>query len=154
MNTMVTLLLYAGRSSSGSPVRESLEAEETSSERYVLSVTPLLALGVAEGDEIRLVDQALGTFVVERRSGNLAIQSFAKEFSSAMERSLTARVIRLGGRVGLRSPKGMSASVPVSRGFSTIEAELDAFCQEHPGTEWYFGNVYDPKDGVTPLNWW
>jgi hypothetical protein len=23
-----------------------------------------------------------------------------------------------------------------------------------PNCEWYYGNVYDLKDGVTPLNWW
>jgi hypothetical protein len=23
-----------------------------------------------------------------------------------------------------------------------------------PDSIWYYGNVYDPEDGVTPLNWW
>jgi hypothetical protein len=25
---------------------------------------------------------------------------------------------------------------------------------KYPGCQWIYGNVYDPADGVTPLNWW
>jgi hypothetical protein len=45
-------------------------------------------------------------------------------------------------------------TVPVRFGFPVIEAALDAICADHPGVEWYFGNVYDPSNGVTLLNWW
>jgi hypothetical protein len=37
---------------------------------------------------------------------------------------------------------------------TAIEFVFIEFVAAHPGTEWMFGNVYDPRDGVTPLNWW
>jgi hypothetical protein len=30
---------------------------------------------------------------------------------------------------------------------------LGEMMEQFPGSEWYYGNVYDPRDGVTPLNW-
>jgi hypothetical protein len=27
-------------------------------------------------------------------------------------------------------------------------------CPDYPNTIWYYGNVYDPEDGETPLEWW
>jgi hypothetical protein len=37
--------------------------------------------------------------------------------------------------------------------FSAIEAVFNRFLEEHPESEWYYGNVY-ADDGVTPLGWW
>ncbi len=45
-------------------------------------------------------------------------------------------------------------SLPVSVGFPVIENVMERFLQAQPESEWYFGNVYDRRDGVTPLNWW
>jgi hypothetical protein len=45
-------------------------------------------------------------------------------------------------------------TVPVSAGFGAVEAAFDGYVRRQPGAEWYFGNVYDERDGMTPLNWW
>ena len=45
-------------------------------------------------------------------------------------------------------------TVPVSAGFGPVEAVFNSYTQRHPDVEWYFANVYDERDGVTPLNWW
>lgn len=45
-------------------------------------------------------------------------------------------------------------SIHVSIGFQNIEILLERVIEQFPGTVWYYGNVYDPADGVTPLDWW
>jgi hypothetical protein len=39
-------------------------------------------------------------------------------------------------------------------GFPAVEAAFDALIAEHARASWFFGNVYDPADDATPLNWW
>ncbi len=38
--------------------------------------------------------------------------------------------------------------------FKTIESILDETCEDYTEVVWYYGNVYDPEDGITPLEWW
>jgi hypothetical protein len=45
-------------------------------------------------------------------------------------------------------------TIDVAAGFPALEARLNALVAQFPGCEWYYGNVHDPDDGVTPLNWW
>jgi hypothetical protein len=45
-------------------------------------------------------------------------------------------------------------TIPVSVGFSTIERTMDEISARFRVDQWIYGNVYDTKDGVTPLNWW
>ena len=54
----------------------------------------------------------------------------------------------------LETPRLAVFSIHVSIGFQTIETLLDRITGQFPGTLWYYGNVYDPADGVTPLDWW
>jgi hypothetical protein len=44
--------------------------------------------------------------------------------------------------------------VPLSEGFSKIEKVFNSTVEKCSGYGWSYGNVYDPTDGVTPLNWW
>jgi len=44
-------------------------------------------------------------------------------------------------------------TLPVTATFSAVEAVFNRFVEQHPESEWYFGNVY-AADGVTPLGWW
>jgi hypothetical protein len=44
--------------------------------------------------------------------------------------------------------------VELEAGFAAIEGLFNQWVREHPGWEWYYGNVYSTADGVTPLNWW
>jgi hypothetical protein len=45
-------------------------------------------------------------------------------------------------------------SIHVSCGFNTIEELLNRVLGTDGESLWVYGNVYDPVDGQTPLNWW
>jgi hypothetical protein len=91
---------------------------------------------------------------VTRRGGNLAIQLFSLEPVGPFQAELAEQAQRLGGTLDGAIERGLVFTVPVSAGFPAVESLFKAWVAEHPGWEWYYGNVYDPGDGVTPLNWW
>jgi hypothetical protein len=45
-------------------------------------------------------------------------------------------------------------TIPWRSGFVAIEGVIGTLQSRFPSMEWYYGNVYDSKDGITPLNWW
>ena len=45
-------------------------------------------------------------------------------------------------------------TLPLSAGWSAIEASLNAALERTGGSSWLYGNVYDPLDGETQLGWW
>ncbi len=45
-------------------------------------------------------------------------------------------------------------SIHVSCGFETIEKIMEETVGRDADSTWMYGNVYDPADGSTPLNWW
>ncbi|GCB53405.1 hypothetical protein SNL152K_10762 [Streptomyces sp. NL15-2K] len=65
-----------------------------------------------------------------------------------------AEAIRpLGGRMDGRARNLTVLTVPVASGFGELESILNHAAEENTSAEWYYGNVYDPEDGVTPLSW-
>jgi len=38
--------------------------------------------------------------------------------------------------------------------FESLAELLSTVCKDYPDTVWYYGTVYDPEDGTTPLEWW
>ena len=60
----------------------------------------------------------------------------------------------LNGRLDGRSAQQLVFTVPASAGLAVVESAMTEVVRQFPKTEWYYGNVYDPVDGVTPLNWW
>ena len=120
--------------------------------------------GVARGDEVRLVDESAGAFEVMKRSGFLAIQVFYQAPSGGLLDSVRAMVSSLDGMVDEvteretgKSRLGVVViSVHVDQGWNLIETRLNALVDHYKdaGANWYFGNVYDPVDGKTPLRWW
>lgn len=137
----------------GKPLKEPVHAEEVGPGMYRLFHSPGLVQGIAAGDEFRMVDGD-GAFEVIRRGGNLSIQVFSKEPVAPFRAELVERVGQLGGSLDGAIDRGLVFTVPVSVGFRAVEAVFNEWVAEHPGWEWYFGNVYDPVDGVTPLGWW
>jgi hypothetical protein len=108
---------------------------------------------VAAGDEIELTDDA-GHFRVCRRGGNLAVQVFSVEPVGPFKEELAAQVSeQLAGRLDGGIARGLVFTIPLTTGFSAIEALFDRFVRGHPGCEWSYGNVYDPETGA-PLGWW
>jgi hypothetical protein len=147
-----TLEAFAGNRPDGSIVYEELLVEPLGSGRYRLLQSPGLVLGVAAADIFELTD-ARRVKVLER-GGNLCIQIYCSPPTPQLERELTQRMQRLRGRLDGRSNRQLVYTVPASVGFPSVEEALDAIVKAFPTVEWFFGNVYDPNDGVTPLNWW
>ena len=71
-----------------------------------------------------------------------------------MEQNLTSNLEKLGGSLDLQTERALVYSIHVSIGFQTIEKLFNDACGDNPDTVWYYGNVYDPEDGITPLEWW
>jgi hypothetical protein len=137
----------------GKPSVELVHAVELGEGRFRLLYSPGFVEGIAAGDEFRLLDEH-GAFEVTRRSGNVAVQVFGSEPLAPQAGGLVRRVAELGGVLDGQIERGMVFTIPVAAGFPAIESVFNEFVSSHPGTEWLFGNVYDPRDGVTPLNWW
>jgi hypothetical protein len=148
-----TLIVFAGHRSNGSIVYEEVAVEPIGDDRYRLAQSPGLALGMAAGDIFELTEERKAA--VLERGGNLAIQVYHPPGEADdLERALTARIVALGGRLDGRSRWQLVYTVPVAAGFKAVEEALATTMAEFAGVEWYYGNVYDPADGETPLNWW
>lgn len=146
-----TLRLIAGHSTSGMPAFEELLVERTSEGRFKLLRSPGLVLGLAADDVIEAPGD--GTFSLVQRGMNLCIQIFGAGDLTPLERLLSERLGKLGGRLDGQTKRVLVYTVSVSAGFPAVEAILKDAVGELPGAEWYFGNVYDPVDD-RPLNWW
>ena len=139
----VEIDLVAGEDSSGELVYERLPARVVEEGEYVVIASPVLVLGIAAGDRVRIQG---GQFEVIERSGNLAIQVFGA--SSNEVAGLRESVARISGSLDGQDSKAAVFTVPVTAGFAAIEELF-----KKSGVEWYYGNVY-ADDGVTPLGWW
>ncbi|AFU99682.1 DUF4265 domain-containing protein [Simiduia agarivorans] len=150
MDSITEIEMFAGYNPAGQPVAEKLQAVKTD-EGYRLVRSPAFIKGLASGDLIRL-DEASGEFDIVRRSGNLCVRVFSQQDTAGFEEALTSELEKLGGELELHSPRMLVYKVHVSLGFKAIEAILE---QQVPAdAQWLYGNVYDPADGQTPLNWW
>jgi len=152
MGMVRELFLRAGTGLGGSRVEESVQAEELEGSRYRLVQSPGLVLGLAADDEFELHDD--GTFEVTRRGGNLCIQIFFLKGAAALEPDASRLLEPLGGRLDGKTKQALVYTVPVAVGFPVVERALGELTLQFPLMEWYYGNVHDPVDGVTPLNWW
>lgn len=151
----VLLQLLAGLNEQGRPVLEKVEAYALSENGvFELIHSPLFIRNLAAGDIFRVSDQQPGKFKVLRRSGNLSVRVFRKQGIDELATELTPEVEKLGGTLDRSAEMALVYSLHVNIGFSAIETLMDRFMGQYPGMVWYFGNVYDPADGVTPLNWW
>lgn len=144
--------LHAGTSSSGSSVREELLVESAGERRYRVLRSPGLIQGIAAGDTIELSPP--DRFAVVARGGNLCVLVFGPASLDAIEAPLSRRLSPLGGILDGKTDKQLVYTVPVRHGFPVIENILRECVDAFANAEWYFGNVYDPADGTTPLNWW
>jgi hypothetical protein len=144
--------LIAGSSSSGAPAYEEVLVESKGDSRFLLLRSPGLAVGLAAGDVFELGTD--GTFKVLTRGRNVCIQIFGNRNLDPVERESNARLGPLGARLDGRAAKELVYTVSVDVGFPAIEEALRHISERFPDVEWYYGNVYDPADGVTPLNWW
>ncbi len=162
----VTISLVAGYRNDGEPVLEKLvveamapasKARETiapATKEYRLLKSPAFVRSLAAGDRIRYPADTPAGYELIKRSGNLCIRVLRKEGIEEVANTLSPELELLDGTLDLQSPRVLVYSIHVSIGFQNIEILLDRVIGQFPGTVWYYGNVYDPADGVTPLDWW
>jgi hypothetical protein len=144
------ILIVAGRRTSGEPSLEELLVDRLAGGRYRVVAAPGLANGIAAKDVIEY-DEVTHAYTVVERGGNLCVQVYGPH---RVPRQLVDEVNRLGGTFDGAGERNSVYSIPVAATFPVIEKLFQDFVDRNPGTEWYFGNVYDPVDDETPLNWW
>ncbi|MEW5249493.1 DUF4265 domain-containing protein [Microbulbifer sp. 2201CG32-9] len=152
MAALQTIELFAGTDPDGQPVVERLQVRVNEDHSCQLVRSPAFVKGIASGDTIK-VDKHKQQFELVKRSGNLAIRVLCRGDSSALSDQLTPQLEKLGGELDLETPRLLVYSIHVSCGFADIEKILNQAC-DGANSVWYYGNVYDPEDGQTPLNWW
>lgn len=139
---------------SGEPFFEDLLAEPLGGSSFRLLRSPGFLGGFAAEDECEY-DNKTGKLTLLKRGGNVNVQYFREGPISEVEEFAHRRLGELGGRVdGSYRDRLLIITVPVAVGFPRIEAILKEMEATFPGSGWSFANVYDPRDGLTPLNWW
>ena len=156
MSTTTEIAFFAGVGPDEQPVFESLHVEvvDPAEQTVRLSKSPLLVRNLAAGDVIKLKNPATGDYEMERRSGNLSVRVIRRDDLEELAQYLVPEMEKLGGQIDLQTERALSFSVHFSIGFKRIEELLNRASTRFSESVWYYGNVYDPSDGVTPLNWW
>jgi hypothetical protein len=153
MNALQVIELFAGHRPDGQTVVERLPVKVLEDDSCQLVKSPAFVPGLASGDQIRLKEDK-SQFELIKRSGNLAIRVFAYEGLDEIAEDLTAELEKLGGSQDTETERMLVFSIHVSCGFGAIEDILNRHCNSIEDCLWTYGNVYDPNDGQTPLNWW
>lgn len=150
-NALQVIELFAGIGPDGEPVAERLQVIVNEDSSCQLVKSPAFVKGIASGDVIKLEDESR-EFTIVKRSGNLSIRVYCRDDSSELVDELSPPLEKLGGELDLETPRMLVYSIHVSCGFQQIENILNGVASDE--VMWVYGNVYDPKDGQTPLNWW
>lgn len=156
MTDVINLPLIAGYTPQGDAMVEQVPAVpvEDSRDHYRVQQSPAFVRGLAADDRIRYpVDDQAGWELIEH-SGNLCVRIFSKHNTDDVDALLTPEMELIDGKLDLKTPRALVYSIHVSIGFQKIEDVLSKVLARFPESVWYYGNVYDPEDGVTPLNWW
>ena len=153
MSALDVIELMAGVKPDGTPVVERLQVQVQEDDSCQLVRSPAFIKGIASKDVIKL-NKDDQSFEVIKRSGNLCLRVFSRQGVAQLAEELAPQLEKLGGELDFENERMLVFSIHVSCGFQKIEALLDDHIDEDEGQVWMYGNVYDPKDGVTPLNWW
>ncbi len=153
MPALQVIELFAGIGANGQPMVEQLQVRELEDGNLQLVQSPVFAKGLAAGDLVKMLPQTR-EFDLVQRSGNLSIRVFSKGDISALSDAITPELEKLGGELERETPRLLSYAIHVSCGFEAIEAILNRHVGQDGNSAWVYGNVYDPNDGTTPLNWW
>lgn len=156
MSDAVQVPLIAGYNKQGEAVVELVSAViiDAGRKEFRVEKSPAFIRGLAADDRICYpTDDKAGWELLEH-SGNLCIRVFSKHNTDELDQMLTPEIEMIDGKLDLHSPRILIYTIHVSIGFQKIEDTLIRVLGSFPDTVWYYGNVYDPDDGVTPLNWW
>ena len=151
----VLLQVLAGVDADDKAVMEHVEAYALEKDDYYeLIKSPLFVRNLAQGDIFHLHNDDSGRVDVIQRSGKLCIRVYRKENIAELELRLTPEVEKLDGSLDIQADRALVYSLHVNNGFGAIETLFDGIMSEFTDSVWYYGNIYDPADGITPLNWW
>jgi hypothetical protein len=153
MQTLQVIELFAGNDPQGQPIVERLAVKQRDDDSLQLVKSPAFIRGIASGDVIKLLPDTQ-EFVIQKRSGNLCVRVYARAGLEGIDEQLTPELEKLGGELDTQTPRFLVYSIHVSCGFVAIEGLLERYVGKCEEAMWAYGNVYDPVDGVTPLNWW
>ncbi|MDO3388702.1 DUF4265 domain-containing protein [Gilvimarinus sp. SDUM040013] len=151
MESLQAIELFAGIRPDGQPMVERLSVKALPDNTLQLVRSPAFVKGLASGDVIK-ADPDKREFEILKHSGNLSVRVFSRSDASTLADRLNGPVVKLGGELDFETPRMLIYSIHVSCGFNTIEEVFNTINSDDAG--WQYGNVYDPNDGVTPLNWW
>lgn len=152
MSSLQVIELFAGHDPAGQPFVEKLQVDMDDKQQGRLISSPAFVKGLARGDLIRFDSQTQQCEIIQR-SGNLCIRVISKDNIAPLAEAITAELEKLGGQLDIETPRLLVYSIHVSCGFKAIEEILGRYVRS-PQSIWLYGNVYDPQDGETPLNWW
>ncbi|TQV82602.1 DUF4265 domain-containing protein [Exilibacterium tricleocarpae] len=152
MQALQVIELFAGTGADGRPVVERLQVKVNDDDSCQLVKSPAFVKGLASGDTIKLVSG--NQFNIVKHSGNLCIRVYCRGDIGALSDNLTPALEKLGAELDTETDRMLVYSIHVSCGFSAIEAVLNQYTGKASDSVWLYGNVYDPADGQTPLNWW
>ena len=152
----IELPFIAGFSADDQPVFESLEVEivDAEQEEVRLLRSPLLTRNLAAGDKLKVLNPGSAQYELLERSGNLSVRVLRRDDIDSLEQHLTPKIEKLGGTLDHSNPRALVYSIHVSIGFKPVEDLLNDACARFAESMWNYGNVYDPEDGETPMEWW
>ncbi|MEJ7809765.1 MAG: DUF4265 domain-containing protein [Gemmatimonadaceae bacterium] len=136
---------------------EALPVAAVGPARFRLLASPGIVEGLAAGNEFVLDDIAPPGYRVVERGGNLWVWFYFAppvEEHSGETADVRRAVEALGGWLDGGYSKMLVFTVPLAAGFAAVARAFDAAVARQPGSQWLYGNVYDPTDGETPLDWW
>jgi len=134
--------VFVGRSRAGRARYEVLWVAGRPDGRYELRRTPLLALGVARGDVIR-IDEGTITEVV-RRGDYLAVQLVSAEpLDAAAIEALASLGHALGGRLDAHDDLVAGLAVPRSVGSATLESRVREYASAFPLRAWWVSSTHE-----------
>ena len=150
------IAFLAGFDQVNQPVFENLTVEllNADTEEVRLLKSPLLTRNLAAGDKIRPTNPERGEYDLIERSGNLSIRVFCRGELDSLANTLTPEIEKLGGSLDLQTERALVYTIHCSIGFKQIEEIFNDACDAFDESMWLYGNVYDDKDGKTPLGWW
>ena len=152
VSALQVIELFAGNDPHGKPIVERLSVKQNDDDSFQLVKSPAFIKGLASGDTVKMLAESK-EFEIKQHSGNLCIRVYAKSDLTEISEQLTPELEKLGGELDIETERFLIYSIHVSCGFSAIEGLLNRYVTEIGGL-WLYGNVYDPVDGITPLNWW
>lgn len=150
------ITFLAGFDQTDQPVFEKLTVErlDAKTEEVRLLKSPLLTRNLAAGDKIKPTNPERGEYDLIERSGNLSVRVFCRGELDSLANTLTPEIEKLGGVLDVQTDRALVYSVHFSIGFKQIEEIFNDACDAFDESIWFYGNVYDDKDGKTPLGWW